>query len=266
MIDIRDTIFRDIENRDFKAFATVEGNGYLSGVDEAMKIAEELGVKMTMLKGEGEEIHKGEKIFEIVGKPKQIAISEERIMGSLCKYSGIATAARRAVNLAKGKTRIVCGSVKKMPFEIKVNARKSIESGGAHVRIIDSPMVYLDKNYVAMLGSIKNALESVSEFPELVKVIQLKGSMQSIAKETREAIEYGANLLMVDTGKVEDLEECVLEIEKLKKSDDVQVSFSGSVKIDDIPFLLSKYKIDALCIGREIIDAPLLDMKIDVEY
>ncbi|ETA81599.1 nicotinate-nucleotide pyrophosphorylase [Youngiibacter fragilis 232.1] len=124
-------------------------------------------------------------------------------------------------------------------------------------------MVYLDKNYIRMLGSIKDALKSVEELDNLVKVIQIKGKDKSVSEETIEAIEGGCNLLMVDTGNTADLDECLRTLEHTGKGGEVKVAFSGGIKIVDIPELC-RYKIEALCIGKEIVDALLLDMKLDV--
>ena len=41
------------------------------------------------------------------------------------------------------------------------------------------------------------------------------------------------------------------------------MAFAGGVKIADIPDLAAR-GMDLLCIGKEIVDAGLLDMKLDV--
>lgn len=263
MQDIRDIIFKEISDERFKALISTEKDGCLSGVEEAEKAAAEIGVTIKLFHNEGARIKAGEVICEIVGTPKQITIAEDKIMGCLCKYSGIATAAHKAAELADGKCRIVSGSLKKMPSEIKMSIRKAIESGGASCRISTTPMVYLDKNYIKMLGSIPRALKSVEILTELTKVIQIKGQQLSIEEETRQALENSCNILMVDTGDLQDLEKCINVAEKLEKRNDVQIAFSGGVKLDQIP-IICEYNIDAICIGKGIVDALLLDMKLDV--
>ena len=263
MNDIRDTIFKGIFDRKITATITAEKGGCLSGIDEAEKAALEIGIEIGFYKNEGDELNPGDKIAWVSGSPKQITVAEDRIIGCMSKFSGIATAARRAVSLADGRIRIVSGSLKKMPNEIKGSIRKAIATGGADVRISRTPMVYLDKNYIRMLGSIKDALKSVEELDNLVKVIQIKGKDKSVVEETLEAIEGGCNLLMVDSGNIDDLEECLKTLESTGKGGEVKVAFSGGIKIVDIPELC-RYKIEALCIGKEIVDALLLDMKLDV--
>jgi len=264
MEDIRDIIFKDIIDNEFRAILTPERDGCLSGVLEAEKQAEEIGVKLSFFLKEGENVREGEPIGELIATPKKIALSEEKIIGTLSKFSGIATASQQAVAFAKGKIRIVSGSWKKMPPSIKDGIRRAIISGGASFRICSTPMIYLDKNYISMLGSIPLALATVKDYTEFIKVIQIKGKQFSVEEETVQALENGCGILMVDTGKLDDLVRCSKTVKNLGKRGEVQIAFAGGIKLDKIAELTA-YDIDILCIGKEIVDAPLLDIRLDVQ-
>ena len=263
MKDIRDDIFRDIQNKKFKAVLTSENNGVFSGSFEALDIAEKIGVELELYVNDGDKVKIGQQIGSVVATPKNMAITEEKIIGSISKYSGIATAAGKAADKSGGKVRIVAGSWKKMPPQLKAGIRKAVVDGGANFRICNTPMLYLDKNYIRMLGSISNALNAVKELSDFVKVVQLKGKNKSISEETREAIEHGSRLLMVDTGIIEDLETCIDTVNEMGVREDVEIAFAGNVKITQISEII-KRDIDILCIGKDIVDARLLDMKLDV--
>lgn len=263
MKDIRDFIFKDIDDKKFRALLIPERDGCLSGVEGAIKLASELGIEIELYYNEGNCIEKEKPIGNIVTSPKKMALAEEKIIGALSKFSGIATAAKRAVDLADGKAEIVSGSWKKMPSSIKNEIRTAIVSGGATFRISNNDMIYLDKNYIKMLGSITNALNSVKELTDHTKVIQIKGKEILIEEETRLALENGCNLLMVDTGDINDLVKCINTTNFLGFRDKVEIAFAGGVKITDIKQLVN-YDIDKLCIGKEIVDALLLDIRLDV--
>ena len=66
-----------------------------------------------------------------------------------------------------------------MPKEIKGKLRDAITLGGASVRICKDPMVYLDKNYVAILGGIQKALMAVKDISGRKKAIQVKGRYEN---------------------------------------------------------------------------------------
>ena len=108
MEDIRDILFENIASKRFRAVLTAERSGVLSGVDEAYASAKKLGIDLELCKGEGAEISHGERFGNFLGTSKQIAMAEECLIGTLAKASGIATAARTAVQLAD--TGIVPGS------------------------------------------------------------------------------------------------------------------------------------------------------------
>lgn len=263
MNDIRDVLFSEIKDKVFYAEIIAEGGGVLSGEDDICRKAKEIGIDLKIIKQEGDTICSGDIIACIKASPKQIAIAEERLIGALSKASGIATAARRAVELAGENMKIVCGSWKKMPLETKEIIRQAVLTGGANIRISKVPMIYIDKNYIQMLGSVSAALKAASKFSEHIKVVQIKGFC-TIEEETRQAVEGDAKILMVDTGKLEDLKCCLATLEKLRYRDKVQIAFAGNVKIDEIRER-AKEDIDILCIGKEIVDAALLDMRLNVQ-
>ncbi|SFQ10808.1 nicotinate-nucleotide pyrophosphorylase (carboxylating) [Oscillibacter sp. PC13] len=263
MVDVRDQIFAGIRDRKYRAVLTPERDGILSGAAEAAKTAETLGLEWKCACDEGGRLKEGVPFAELVACPKQIAMAEEQIIGTLAKASGIATAAKRAVDAAAGSVQIVSGSWKKMPPSLKSMVRQAISTGGASFRICQPPMLYIDKNFIRMFGSIPAALEAVAEQTEPTKIIQIKGMTCPVQEETRQALAGGANILMVDTGRLEDLEACQAELAQLGAREQIQVAFAGNVHIADIPDM-ARRGVDLLCIGKEIVDAGLLDMKLDV--
>ena len=263
MEDIRDLIFQQLRGRRYRAVLTPERDGILSGVEDAAETAKTIGVEWKCLSEEGGRLKKGEPFAEIIAAPTQMAIAEEQVIGTLAKASGIATAAAAAVAAAQGQVGIVSGSWKKMPPVLKTMVRRAIATGGASFRICQPPMVYIDKNFIRMLGSIPAALTAVAPLKDSTKIIQIKGLACTVEEETRQALAGGADILMVDTGDLADLAACMAELERQQAKDRVKVAFAGGVKIAQIPEMAAR-GIDLLCIGKEIVDAGLLDMKLDV--
>jgi nicotinate-nucleotide pyrophosphorylase (carboxylating) len=97
----------------FHAELIPERDGCLSGVADAGQIAAEIGARLSLHFKEGERVIAGLPVGEIIATPEKIALSEEKIVGSMAKLSGIATAAQRAVALAKGRTKLWPGHGKK---------------------------------------------------------------------------------------------------------------------------------------------------------
>ncbi|MDR0620585.1 MAG: quinolinate phosphoribosyl transferase [Deltaproteobacteria bacterium] len=262
--DPRDELFKTLEGRLFSGLLTASEAGVLSGEEELTKGAADLGLDVRWLKKEGDLLATGDGIATVLADPKRMALVEERLIGCLAKFSGIATAAKRAVGLAEGRFRVVSGAWKKMPPSLKDGIRQAVVTGGASFRIASGPMVYLDKNFLRMLGGVGPAVEAAKGCGDKTIVVQLKGLFGSVAEETAEAVTHGAGLLMVDTGQVDDLLACLATLETLGRRNQVEVALAGNLKIEDIPSLLG-YGLDMVDIGRPIVDAPLLDMRLDVK-
>ncbi len=261
--DIRDDIFSSISEKLFSARIICEQAGIVSGSEAAAAKLQALGIILDYIVPEGTTVTHGTVLVAFRTSPKKMAQAEDTIIGKMAKPSGIATAARRAVQLAGGSLRIVSGSWKKMPEELKAPVRHAVTVGGAAFRICDGPFLYLDKNYIRMFGGIPQALKAVEPFKQHQKVIQIRGMTATIEEETRLALAGGCDVFMVDTGDITDIRRCKSVLEKAGAHDRKQVAFAGGVKIEDIPFFV-ELSLDILCIGREIVDAPLLDMKMDI--
>lgn len=259
MTDIRDRIFANLGERTFTAHITAERGGILAGVAAADRQAQQIGLRLDWACREGERLEPARPLVTVTGPAKAIAQGEERLLGCLSKASGIATAARRAVDLAAGRVRVVSGAWKKMPPALKQMVRRAAASGGMATRITDQPFIYLDKNYVRMLGGIKAALAAGPELAG-IRVIQIRGEEGTIAAETEIACRNGAGILMVDTGHRPD---AIAALQAAAPYPAVRIAFAGGIEHEDIPGL-ADLGLHILDIGAVIMDAPLLDMRLDV--
>jgi len=262
-IDLRDIIFKNIESKKFIAEIVSKEEGIFAGRDILVEKGTKIGVRFLFVLNDISSIKYRTVVARFIGSPKQIAICEDHLIGAISKYSGIATAASRAKQNSKEKVKIVCGAWKKMPTEIKPFIRRAVEVGGLKTKIVDEDFVYLDKNYIRMFGSIRETLKSVEKMKGKVKSIQIRGETNLIEVEALEAIESGANILMIDTGRIKDVQNVLDVLEKENKRNLVKVAFAGNIKISEID-KLTNLDIDILGIGRQIIDAPLLDMSLEV--
>jgi nicotinate-nucleotide pyrophosphorylase (carboxylating) len=259
MPDLRDLIFAGLGQTRFAARLTANAGGVLAGVSAAAQAAAAVDLQADWTRQAGDRLEPGAVVAVVSGPAKAIALGEERLLGCLGKASGIATAARRAVELAAGRIRVVSGAWKKMPPELKMMVRQAAAAGGLPTRIVDEPFIYLDKNYIRMLGGITSTLAAVREMAG-IKVIQIRGEEAGVARETAWACRDGTGVVMVDTGRCQD---AVVALEVAAAYPAVQVAFAGSISLEDIP-ALADLGLDILDVGAAIMDAPLLDMKLDV--
>jgi molybdenum cofactor synthesis domain-containing protein len=247
-------------------------DGIVSGISGALEDAEKIGLTVDFCADEGDEVFSGDLIMQICGSPKQICMAEDMLIGRISKFSGVATAARNFAKTAGKDMRVVCGAWKKIPAAIKGNLRTAVETGGVHLRITDDPMVYLDKNYVAMFGGIQTSLAAAARFRDRKKAIQVRGRFEGgdIINEAWTAITAGADIVYVDTGKIEELKRVTeaikpmlgrLEAEEGYRK--VEFAFGGGAKIEEL-CALKDAGADIVDVGRGIVDAALLDLRLEV--
>lgn len=261
--DIRDLIFASISDRPYTAYITTERAGVVTGLARLKDQLSALGVALEIMIDDGDKVPAGAMVAKLTGTPKQLAMAEEVAIGLLAKPSGIATAARQAVELAGPELKIVCGAWKKMPPEIKWIVRDAVTAGKASFRIADGPFLYLDKNFVHMLGGVETTLATVASMDDKSKCIQLKGRSAPIAAEALAAARGGADILMIDTGSLADVAAVNNALAGAGLREKVKVAFAQGIRLEDIPTLRGR-GIDILDIGGSIVDAPLLDMRLDV--
>jgi nicotinate-nucleotide pyrophosphorylase (carboxylating) len=261
--DLRDRIFASLEGCLFTAEVRVTSPGLVCGVEVARSKAEELGCVVLNEMSDGTAALNTQPVLCIRGTAKAIAMAEDCVPGAIAKFSGIARAARHAQELAGKHVRVVSGAAKKMPQEIKTQLRRAIHCGGGSVCISDRPFLYLDKNYVRMFGGVRQTLASVAAMPGYVRVIQLRGLIENLAAEARAAIEMEAEILMVDTGRVEDLDLVAAMVRESGRRGSTTVAFAGDIAMDEV-CAIATHDVDILDVGRAIIDAPMVDIKVDV--
>jgi nicotinate-nucleotide pyrophosphorylase (carboxylating) len=260
--DIREDIFREHRERRITGILVAEEAGVLSGIQRARKLMETLGLSFASKLEDGAPLENEQEIVRVTGNPVQIAEAEERLIGALSKFSGIATAAKAALQRSNSKYQVVAGGWKKMPFELKDSIRQAVRDGGLTARICDKPFIYLDKNYVRILGGLRKAVEASLAFKRTI-VIQIKGERKAVAEEAIEAANAGADVIMVDTGRVEDLRSVGQTLTESGLRSRVKIAFAGNVRPDSLE-TLSQFDLDVVDIGYAILDAPCLPMRFDV--
>lgn len=262
--DLRDEIFRDIEEKTAKGLIIADGAGVIAGTDRARREAAHLHLAVNRMMHEGSRVQEGDIVGVVQGKVKDVISADDYLPGCISKASGIASAADRFMREARDGLKIVCGAWKKMPFELKENLRRAVMTGGAAIRISNDPFIYLDKNYTEVFGGVGESLKATRHLKGYLKVVQVKGKFKDIGLEAQEAAVMGADILFIDTGNLNDLKTVIEDIQAAGLRDKVKIAFGGGIRLEDMG-RIKTLDVDILDIGKAIIDAPLLDLKYEVK-
>lgn len=207
---------------------------------------------------EGQAVTTGDVIIEVVGTAQQLGIAEDFIMGSLGFASGIATRASEfRVKAAPGLS-IACGGWKKLPPALKPLLRAGLASGGIQPRLVEGKFVYMGKNSVLMFGGVAEAIKAGQEVNHGPVSIQVKS-----VEEALFAVGNGAGVVMVDTGEIEDLVAVNDALQKRGWRGRIRLAFGGGLGLEDLE-PAAQAGADAVDVGRAILDAPILDLRMRV--
>lgn len=256
--DVRDTLFAPLAGRRYDVEITACASGVLAGARRLADGAAEVGIPVEWLAAEGDRLAPGDCVCRMRGSAWQVARAEDLLVGAIAKPSGVATAAAELVSRAAGRARVVCGAWKKVPVEIRSELRAAIAAGGAGIRLLDRPFVYLDKNYVRMLGGVAPAVRQARLVPGRAVVVQIRGELSPIGDEAALAAAEGADVVMVDTGEIADV---AAAFARLAPGPDL--GFGGGVTAATLDGAIAA-GATIVDVGRAIIDAPLLDFRLDV--
>ena len=263
-MEIREFLFSPLRNKKFNFAISAKEKGIFSGEKLLIEQAEKLQLDIDWVMPEGTAFLPGDAVFKGAGEAEKVARAEEMLMGIVGKSSGVATKAKIFVDNASGRIKIVCGAWKKVQPEVRGPLRLAISTGGAGIRITDRPFIYLDKNYVRMFGGVASAVQRARQFEEGRSVaVQIKGEIKPLLIEAKEAVDNGADIIMVDTGNISDLSAVTEFAVNDGWRSKVQIAFAGGISLEQLPAVIAA-GADIVDVGRFIIDAPLIDLSLDI--
>lgn len=212
----------------------------------------------TALRADGDRVTAGEPLLEVVGTAWEIAVAQDHVLGVLGSASGIASAAIELRQRAPAEMRIACGGWKKLPAAMKPVLRAALDVASVTHRLVDGEFVYVDKVASRLLGGVAAAARTGRELrhgPVAVQVVD--------ALEACDAVDAGAEIVMVDTGSVQDLIAVDEALRLRGQRISVTLAYGGGVTAETIP-TLAALGVDVVDIGRAILNAPLWDVHLEV--
>ena len=261
--DVRAHLWAPVAGRTFEFEITAVDAGVLAGSRALSEEAAALGLDLEWLAEDGDRLEPGAVVCRACGHAWQVARAEEYLMAAIGKPSGVATAAAELVTMAGRRARVVCAAWKKVPAEFRRELRRAVTIGGAALRILERPFVYLDGTHVRVLGGLGPAVRHARALDGRAVVVKLRGETAPVAAEAEEAAAAGAELLMIDTGAVADVARAVERLASSAADARAAVGFVGGVDALALPAAVAAGAA-VVEVGRAVLDAPLIDFRLDV--
>ena len=211
-----------------------KSNGYISGLEELKILYEYLKVDIVLKKKDGDAIKKGDIIAKLMGSTRNIVFGERVGLNLITHMSAITSTTREFVNKIKStgkQTRIAC--TRKTTPGLRIFDKKAVELGGGEVHrfSLDDMILLKDTHLRFYNGDIRKLLLDVKQKASFSKKIEIE--IEKV-EDILIAVENGANIVMLDNMKPEEVKSAISLLEKNNLRDKVTIEISGGITINNI--------------------------------
>jgi len=228
----------------------------IAGIDIAADAFRQLdpGADVTIICQDGRRCERGSEVAEIRGHAAALLTAERTALNFLQRLSGIATLTRQFVDLADG--RIIILDTRKTTPMMRALEKYAVRAGGGvnHRAGLDEGILIKD-NHIRLLGSVRAA---VSQMRKMDREMPTEVETETLA-QVDEALEAGAEIIMLDNLTTEDIIEAVKRCSGRAKTE-----ISGGVTLQRMPEL-AVTGADFVSIGALTHSAPAVDLSFEIE-
>ena len=230
-------------------------DGVIAGLDVFKRTFELLDSKteVTFTKKDGDTVKNGDKIGVVRGDIRVLLSGERTALNYLQRMSGIATYTRSRADLLKGsKTKLL--DTRKTTPNMRVFEKYAVKVGGGYNHRYNlSDGILLKDNHIGAAGGVKEAVQMAKEYAPFVRKIEIEVENLDMLKE---ALDAGADIIMLDNMSVEDMKEAVKLV-----SGKAETECSGNVTKENVERLVD-IGVDYISSGALTHSSPILDLSL----
>lgn len=205
------------------------------------------------LANDGEEIKKGQLIARIRGDIRVLLSGERTALNYLQRMSGVATYTRRVSDLLAG-TGIKLLDTRKTTPNNRIFEKYAVRVGGGNNHRYNlSDGVLLKDNHIGAAGGVRQAFAMAKAYAPFVRRIEVEVESMEMVKE---AVEAGADIIMLDNMTHEQLKEAIDYI-----AGRAEIEVSGNVTRENIA-RLADLGVDYISSGALTHSSPILDLSL----
>jgi len=232
-------------------------SGIIAGTWVAERVFQFLSseMKFTYRKRDGDRVERGDVIAVVSGPAGPILTGERVALNLLQRLSGIATRTAAVTDMVKGFDSIVVDTRKTTPGLRALEKYAVTVGGGRNHRFGLYDGVLIKDNHIKVAGGIANAVVMArAKAPHTLKVEVEVEDLEGV----REALEAGADIIMLDNMDFEAVSEAVKLINHR-----AQVEVSGGVTEDTVVGY-ARAGADIISMGALTHSVKALDISLDV--
>jgi nicotinate-nucleotide pyrophosphorylase (carboxylating) len=204
---------------------------------------------------DGDVLRPGDVLLRVQGPLRDLLTAERTALNLLTHLSGVASLTGRWVAAVEGSSAQIRDTRKTMPGLRALEKYAVRCGGGVNHRMSLSDAALIKDNHVAAAGSVARAYQLVrAAAPQLAVEVEVDTVAQCV-----EAIEAGADLILLDNMSLSDLRTCV----GLAADGSVRLEASGGLALDNAAAVAAT-GVDYLAVGALTHSAPVLDIGLDL--
>ena len=230
-------------------------DGVIAGLDVFKRVFELLDetTQVVFYVKDGDAVKKGDLLAVVKGDIRVLLSGERTALNYLQRMSGIATYTRSIADLLKGsKTKLL--DTRKTTPNNRIFEKYAVKVGGGYNHRYNlSDGVLLKDNHIGAAGGVKEAVTMAKEYASFVRKIEVEVENLDMV---REAVEPGADIIMLDNMTPEMMKEAVRIIDGRAETE-----CSGNVTLENVA-RLTDIGVDYISSGALTHSAPILDVSL----
>jgi nicotinate-nucleotide pyrophosphorylase (carboxylating) len=232
-------------------------DGVVAGLPLAARVFARLapGATIEAAASDGERVRRGAVLLTIRGPVRALLAAERSALNIASRASGIATHTRAWVDAVAGTGAVVLDTRKTTPGLRQLEKYAVRCGGGSNKRMGLYDVAMIKDNHVAAAGSVAAAVAAVRERAPRVTVQVECDTVEQV----REAVDAGADFLLLDNMSLEELREAVALVGDL----DVELEATGGLTLA-VARAVADTGVDYLSVGALTHSSPILDLALDL--
>lgn len=229
--------------------------GIIAGLGVFKRVFELLDkeTEVTFFAKDGDKVENGQLLGKVRGDIRVLLSGERTALNYLQRMSGIATYTRTIADLLEGTSTKLLDTRKTTP-NMRVFEKYAVKVGGGYNHRFNlSDGVLLKDNHIGAAGSVKEAVKKAKEYAPFVRKIEVEVESLEMLKE---ALEAGADIIMLDNMSVEDMKEAVRLC-----NGKAETECSGNVTKENVA-RLTDIGVDYISSGALTHSSPILDLSL----
>ncbi len=240
-----------------EGYLNTRSDGVLCGIDVFKTVYKLLSedIKIDFHFKDGDTIQKGDCLATISGPAKELLIGERLSLNYIQRMSGIATETRKYQDaIAPYQAKIV--DTRKTTPNFRMFEKYAVKTGGGALHRFNlSDCAMIKDNHIRLAGSITKAVEKLRKNISHAHKIEVECDT---LEQVIEALECGADIIMLDNMPVENMKKAVQMINKT-----AIVEASGNVNLSTVNEIAST-GVDIISSSAIVAKAPTLDIALDI--